>query len=119
VGPVTVTDSSHLTAQISIDSSAAIGARSVRVTTGDEVASLDNGFTVMAGMPIVSSVDPNSGQQGQSNLTVAITGKFTHFSGGTSLVDFGAGITVASPAVFDGTHLSVQISIDSAASGGP
>src|SRR5205814_2082341 len=49
VGTVTVTDATNLTAQISIDAAAVMGGRTVTVTSGGEVVSLANGFTVTAG----------------------------------------------------------------------
>ncbi len=49
VGTVTVTDLTHLTAVISIDSSATTGTRTVTVTTDSEVVSLADAFTVTSG----------------------------------------------------------------------
>jgi hypothetical protein len=45
-GPVTVVDATTLTAQVSVGSSATLGARTVTVATGSEQASKDKGFTV-------------------------------------------------------------------------
>jgi len=47
VSSVAVTNATSLTAQITIGASATIGARTVAVTTGSEVVSLDSGFTVL------------------------------------------------------------------------
>ena len=44
------------------------------LTTGSEVVTLSNGFAVGAGTPVITQVNPNTGQQGQTNLNVAITG---------------------------------------------
>ena len=112
---VAVTDSTHLTALISIAPDAAVGARTVLITTGSEIESLPNGFTVQQGVPTVLSVNPNTGPQGQNNLSVVITGQFTHFAQATSAVSFGAGITVNSLTVTDATHASAVISIASSA----
>ena len=38
------------------------------------------GFTVTNGTPVITLVNPNSGQQGASNIPVTITGNFTHFT---------------------------------------
>jgi hypothetical protein len=116
VGTVTVTDATHLTAQISIDEAASLGGRTVTVTTDTEAAVLANGFTVLAAAPSISSVNPSGGQQGQSNLNISITGQSTHFAAGTSSLSLGAGITVGTVTVTDATHLTAQISIDEAAS---
>jgi hypothetical protein len=58
VNLTTVTNTTHATANISIAANAAVGARTVTVTTGAEVASLSNGFTVTAVVnqpPVVSA----------------------------------------------------------------
>jgi hypothetical protein len=115
VNSVIVSDATHATVSISIASNAAVGSRTVTLTTGAEVDSLANGFSVTAGTPVLVSVSPSSGQQGQQNLSVAITGQFTSFVQGTTTATFGAGITVNSVTVSDATHAMVSISI--AASG--
>src|SRR4029077_19912735 len=82
---VVVTDSTHLTVQISVDPAAFISARTVSAVTGGENASLANVFTVVAsGNPTITSVAPNTGLQGQANLSVVITGQNTHFIQGTT-----------------------------------
>ena len=61
------------------------------VTTGSEVAASGT-FTVTAGAPMLTTITPNSGQQGQT-LSGAITGQYTHF-GASSAVSFGnSGVT--------------------------
>jgi regulation of enolase protein 1 (concanavalin A-like superfamily) len=67
--------------------------------------------------PSLTSVSPNSAQQGQS-LGVTITGQNTHFQQGTSQVGFGAGITVSSVTVASATSLTAQIAVDLAAATG-
>ncbi|HEX3748713.1 MAG TPA: choice-of-anchor X domain-containing protein [Bryobacteraceae bacterium] len=47
-------------------------------------------------VPKLLSVTPNSGRQGQQNLSVTIAGQDTHFSQGTSAASFGPGVTVSS-----------------------
>ena len=51
-----------------------MGPRNVTVTTGQETASLANGFTVGAGTPVITLVNPDVGQQGQQNLSVVMPG---------------------------------------------
>jgi hypothetical protein len=63
-------------------------------------------------------VTPPSGQQGATNLSVAIVGQYTHFVQGTSNAAFGAGITVNSLTVTDATHATASITIDQAATVG-
>ena len=115
VGAVTVSDSTDLTAQISVDPTAALGARTVVVTTAAELASVTDGFTVESGTPALLSLVPIQGQQGQRNLSVSIAGELTHFSQGTTQVSFGQGVTVGAVTVTDTTHLTVQINIDEVA----
>jgi len=117
VGPVTVTDATHLTAQVTIDPAAAVGARTVTVTTGAEIASLPNSFLVtgLVSNPTITSVIPNSGQQGQQNLSVTIAGLNTHFVQGTTTASFGTGITVASLTVNSATSATAVLNIGPAA----
>jgi hypothetical protein len=62
--------------------------------------------------PIITSVMPQSAEQGQNHLDVAITGQSTHFVAGTTAVTFsGTGITVNRTAVTDATHASANINI--------
>src|SRR6185437_7830151 len=80
---VSVTNASSLTAQITIDPAAQVGTRTLTVTTGGEVVSAPNVFNVQAATPILYTVNPGRGVQGQQNLSVAITGVSTHFVQGT------------------------------------
>src|SRR5206468_2241634 len=86
------------------------GTRSVTVTTGGEVVTATNGFTVN-GLPALTTVNPSSGQQGQANLLVALTGTFTHFVNATTTADFGSGITVNSVSVASSTSATANITI--------
>ena len=111
VNTVTVASATSLTANISIAANAALGDRTVTVTTATEVVSRTPGFTVTAGTPALLTVIPNTGQQGQQNLNVQLTGQFTHFVQGTTQVTFGAGITVNTVTVASATGLTASISI--------
>jgi RHS repeat-associated protein len=116
VTSLNVTSSATATAVVNIDPAAAVGARSVTVTTGSEAATFPNGFTIIAGTPAITVVSPNMGQQGQQNLSVAITGQFTHFVKGATTVNFGAGITLAVPLIVSSaTSATAVINIDPAA----
>jgi uncharacterized repeat protein (TIGR01451 family) len=118
VASLTVSSATSLTAILSIDPTATVGTSNVTVTTGSEVVTLTNGFTVNPGTPGLIQVNPNNGQQGQQNLSVAITGQFTHFAQGTSTPNFGSGITVASLTVNSATSATAVLNIDSAAATG-
>jgi RHS repeat-associated protein len=115
---ITVTDATHLTATVGITATAAVGATSVTVTTGTEVATGANLFTVTAGTPVVGTVAPNSGQQGQTGISVAITGQYTHFVAGTTAVTFGNPGVTAAVAVTDATHLTATVTVSATAAVG-
>ncbi len=119
VASLTVNSPTSATAVVSIDPAAATGPRTVTLTTGSEVATLENGFTVTAGTAILLSVTPASGRQGQLNIPITIIGQNTHFAQGTSQVSFGTGISVGSVAVTSETVLTVEISISPNATVGP
>ena len=117
VNSTTVTDATHATVSITIQASATPGARTVTMTTGTEAATLANAFTVV-GRPVVTSVTPNNGLQGQTLASIAVVGQFTHFANGTTVAGFGAGITVNSTTVTDATHATVSITIQASATPG-
>jgi len=62
---------------------------------------------------------PNSGAQGDTGLALALTGQSTHFVDGTTVADFGAGVSLSSLAVSSPTDATGVISIDAAAATGP
>ena len=115
VASLTVNSPTSATAIVNIDPAAATGARTLTMTTGSEVETLTNGFTVNPGTPVITQVNPNTGQQGQQNLSVNLTGQFTHWVQGTTTANFGAGITVASLVVNSTTSATAVLNIDPAA----
>jgi hypothetical protein len=117
-GPITVLDATTATAQLIVSSSAAGGSRNVTVRTGPESASRTNGFTVTNGTPVLATVSPNTGAQGVSNLSVALTGQFTHWVQGTTTASFGSGITVNSLTVSSATSATAVVSISATATAG-
>jgi 6-phosphogluconolactonase (cycloisomerase 2 family) len=58
------------------------------------------------------SVNPNTGQQGQQNLSVTITGQATHFSQGTTVANFGSGVQVQSLTVGSPTAATAVLNIN-------
>ncbi len=119
VASFAVSSPTTASAVLNIDSSALPGPRRVTVTTGSEVATLGNAFTVQAGMPAILSLSPNVGQQGQTKLSITITGQLTHFAQGSSTADLGAGITVLSLSVSSSSSATAVVNIDPTATGGP
>ena len=107
VNSLTVNSAFKATANITIQSNATAGARTVTVTTGTQVVSKTNAFTVT--VPSITSVTPNSGQQGQTLTSVAIIGQNTHFVQGTTVANFGAGITINSLTVNSATSATANI----------
>lgn len=114
-GPVTVLNPTSAIAQLTIDPGANVGSRDVRVQTGVEVALLGGGFAVV-GTPELLQVNPNSGHQAEQNLSVSLSGKFTHWTQGTTSADFGAGISVISLVVNSATSATAKLNIDPSAS---
>ena len=117
-----------LTALISIDPAAATGSRVVTVTSGSEIVSLDNGLIIQNGSPAVTSVTPNTGQRGQTNLSLTVNGIYTNFGayflpffglGSTTATFSGSGITVVSVTPTSSTSVTVVVSIAANAPLGP
>jgi len=119
VNSCTYNSSTQITASINILSSAVTGSRNVTVTNTDgQSSTLTNGFTVQTGSsnpaPTITNVNPNTGVQGQSNITVTITG--TNFLANPSC-NFGAeqGLTVDACTYKSATKITATLSIASTA----
>jgi len=111
VGTLTIYSATSATAVLNIDPAAATGTRNVSLMTGTETAALNDGFTVTAGTPVLTLVNPNTGQQGQTGLSVTITGNFTHFSMSSVVAFSGSGITAGAPTAATATSLTVSLTI--------
>src|SRR6202521_2379643 len=94
-GTVTVNGPTSASVPITIDNAAATGPRTVTITTGAEVVKPT--FTVIAGVPAVTLINPNTIQPTQTE-SVAITGAFTNWVSGTTKANFGPGIKVGGAA---------------------
>jgi hypothetical protein len=117
VNSCTFNSATKLTANIAIGSAATLGSRNVTVTNPDSQSStLSNGFTVTTAgpppPPDLTSINPNSGAQGQNLSSVILTGN--SFQSGATCT-FGAGITVNSCAFNSSTQLTASIAIGSTA----
>jgi hypothetical protein len=107
----TVLDDTHITATINVGSSAAVGACSVTVTTGGEVAVKAGAFSILAGLPVCS---PNSAHQNDGQATpfpVTITGSYSHFTSGALTVVFPAGVSGAIQPGYTDTSVTVDIQV--------
>jgi len=111
----TYVSATSLTCLVTIDTSAAQGARTVTVTTNNPYAeTIPQGSAFTINTPSFTSVTPNSGAQGSTHTGVAIVGTGTHF-GGTTTVDFGSNITVSNISASNATHLTCDIVISTEA----
>jgi RHS repeat-associated protein len=115
VNSLAVSSPTAATANIDINQTATVGPRTVTVTTGTEVASFTNGFSVAAGVPGITVINPGSAAQGISNLSVSVTAQFTNFVQGTTTANFGAGVTVASLTINSATTATAVVSVSPAA----
>jgi Bacterial Ig-like domain len=103
------------TADITIAPTAGLGPRSVYMVTGGE-ALVDNAAVVITGgIPSITTVSPNSGLPGDSNINVQIAGVFTHWTSGVTTIDFGPGLTVQTFTVNNDTSITAVVDIDPAA----
>ena len=120
-GGVTVTNvvvgsSTSLTANFVLDPAAAVGPRTVTVTTAGGT-SAPQGFTISLPPPTLTSVSPNQGIRG---TTVAVTLTGTNFVvGATTVAVAGGGVTVTNVIVGSSTSLTASFVLDLAAAAGP
>jgi hypothetical protein len=104
----------RITANVNVVATAIVGPRNVSVTNADgQTGTLPNGFTVLAGSakpPTITSVSPNSGAPGQSNINVVING--TNFLPSPSCdFDSDEGLTVSACTYNSATKITATLSI--------
>jgi hypothetical protein len=119
VNSLTVTNTALLTANITIDPTATLGARDVVVTNappGGGSVTFTGAFTVGNPAALLSRITPTSGRRGE---TLAITLQGGNFLPGSTTVSFGEGITVSSINVASPTQATANIRIGADASAGP
>jgi hypothetical protein len=109
VNSFTVLNANQITASITIMSTAAAGTRDVSVTTPGGSFTLTGGFTVKQALPVITSINPDSGNPG-TTLAVIING--SNLDGATS-VSFGDGIEVTGFSNISSTQLRVNLAISS------
>ena len=110
INSVTVASPTSLTANITIGANAVLGQRNVVVTTGTQVVTRANGFTISASNAVVSSLSPNFAVQG-ATLPVTIRGSQTSFAQGRTTVDFGPGISVGAVTVSSPVLLTATLTL--------
>ena len=114
VGSVQVLGATQLTASIAVTAGASVGVRTVTATTGGEVATLVDGFSVTAAPPAtLTSVTPSAGQQGET-LLLTIVGENTHFATDSPVpsLTLGSNISIAPLTIVNDTTITASISID-------
>ncbi len=107
VSSTTVVSATQITATFTIAANAATGAQNVTVTTSGGTSGAQS-FTVNLAPPTLTSINPNSGVQGQS-VPVTLTG--TNFVGGATIALSGAGITVSNTTVVSATQITATFAI--------
>jgi hypothetical protein len=110
VESVRVTSPTSAVVRITVASGAAIGFRTIQLTTGAETAALLSGFFIDAAAPELASVSPATGLPGQT-LDLAVTGVATNFVNGITTASLGEGITVLSVTVSSSTAAVVRVQI--------
>jgi len=120
VGTPTILGSTIANVPITIDQLAILGYRSVTATTNGVVVSsvYPVGFTVTPSTASISSVTPNTGNQGDSGTQLQVVGINTHW-GPSTVFSFGSGITVTNAVVTSETNATITISIAPLATVGP
>jgi Tfp pilus assembly protein PilV len=109
VNSTTFVSSSQLTANITISSIAAVGARDVTVVNPDSGVGVGIGVFTVNALPAVTSTSPASRGQGAVAQNITITG--AGFLSGAAATFSGAGITVSSTTFVSATSLTAGISI--------
>ncbi len=118
VGDVIVTSPTTATVQIAVPAGAPLGLENATVSTGGEIASLANAFSITGATPALVSVVPSSGQQGQA-LNVVITGNaFTNFVAGQISAEFDGNISSPTVIVNSPNQVTIPITIASDANVG-
>ncbi|HAS04340.1 MAG TPA: hypothetical protein DCR71_01020 [Dehalococcoidia bacterium] len=105
VNSITVDSANRIEVEITITSGAATGARDVTVTAPGGSFVYVDGFTVKPALPVITSVEPNHGRQGET-LNVTVIGN--HLTGATAL-NFGDGISVNSFTVLGVNQIAAGI----------
>lgn len=111
VSNVSVAGATSLTADFAVGSSAALGARTVTVTTAGGTSGTQT-FTVNPPAPTLTAVSPTTGVQGN---TVAVTLTGTNFVAGATVGVSGSNVTVSNVTVASGTSLTADFAIASGA----
>ncbi len=106
-GTIVSATATSVTANITIDAGSTPDLRTLTVTAGSVTSASFSGFTVVpTGVPIISSINPNSGKAG-TTVSATITGQ--NLSGASAVTFSGTGLT--GRIVTGGTATSLPVSI--------
>ena len=97
-------------ADLTLSPTANPGTRTVTMSTGGEVVSLNQGFLVTGGIPSLISISPSTYKQCDTGTNVQITGVFTHWDSSTT-VFMGPNIAVTQVVRNSDTALTAVISV--------
>ena len=121
---LTVSSNTSATAVINVDRAVPIGGVNVTLTTGAENAHVPSpqestvqvqGFSVTRPRPLLVKAEPNTVAQGQTGVSIVLTGDATSFQQGVTTAEFGPGITVTSLTVSSNTRATAVINVDPSA----
>jgi hypothetical protein len=113
VNTVVVVTPTSLTANFVLEAAAAVGARTVPVTTAGGTSGAQT-FTINPPPPTLTNISPNQGIRG---TTVAVTLTGTNFVGATTVNVAGGGVTVNTVVVGSSTSLTANFVFDLTANG--
>ncbi len=101
---------------VSVGGSAGLGARDITVTNPGKPGAVCTACFTVNPKPTVASLSPGSRPQGARHAVVVVTG--TGLQAGASASFSGTGVDVGAVTWIDSSHLSLDVSIDAAASTG-
>lgn len=114
---VNVLSKTLLEVDVVVGQGAALGFRTLAVTSGGETVDRDRAVLIQTGsigIPEVDAVLPSSGTPGET-LEVGVDASLTHFEQGLTTASFGPGVEVLSVSVDSETSATVEVAIDAEA----
>lgn len=122
VGPVTVNSPTSASVPITILDTAALGPRTVTISSGAQVASLLDAFRVLAGTPLITGINPPTART-NSSVVVNLTTRFAHLQSGVTVASLGPNVSVGGAAsgspgpvmVTSPTNVTVNLHVDAGA----
>lgn len=109
-----VTSANHAIATIAIDDEATLGYRDVFMSTGEETATLLNGFEIAADVPEIVQVKPNYASQDET-VDIDIIGQNVSFAGESVVNIEGTGVSVLSTTIDSSTQITANIQVEKSA----